>query len=118
MSLLLSLLLDELGVLLLLDDVPVLGAVVHLLFRQDVQREEVDEDGGEAEQRRKRAARFEAAAARPPPPPPQRSFAWSGGKMSTNREEATEAFLERVSRGETAELSAEQRAAIARVADS
>ena len=58
------------------------------------------------------------AAARPPPPPPQRSFAWSGGKMSTNREEATEAFLERVSRGETAELSAEQRAAIARVADS
>ena len=48
----------------------------------------------------------------------KRSFAWSGGKMSTNREEATEAFLERVSRGETAELSAEQRAAIARVADS
>ena len=75
-------------------------------------------DDAEAEQRRKRAARFEAAAARPPPPPPQRSFAWSGGKMSTNREEATEAFLERVSRGETAELSAEQRAAIARVADS
>ena len=75
-------------------------------------------DDAEAEQRRKRAARFEAAAARPAPPPPQRSFAWSGGKISTNREQATEAFLERVSRGETAELSSEQRAAIARVADS
>ena len=74
-------------------------------------------DDAEAELRRKRAARFEAAAARPAPPPPQRSFAWSGGKMTTNREEATEAFLKRVSRGETAELSSQQRAAIARVAE-
>ena len=74
-------------------------------------------DDAEAEQRRKRAARFEAAAARPPPAPPKRSFAWSGGKMTTNREEATEAFLKRVSRGETAELSSQQRAAIARVAE-
>ena len=37
--------------------------------------------------------------------------------MTTNREEATEAFLKRVSRGETAELSSQQRAAIARVAE-
>ena len=42
-----------------------------------------------------RAARFAAESAKPPPPLPKRSLAWAGGKLTTNKEEAVEKYLQR-----------------------
>ena len=42
----------------------------------------------------RRAAKF-AREAESPPPVPQKKFAWSGGKITSNKEEATAKFLER-----------------------
>ena len=49
----------------------------------------------ELARRAKRAAKFAADAARPPPPPPKRTFAHPGGKITSNKEEATANFLKR-----------------------
>ncbi|CAH0370482.1 unnamed protein product [Pelagomonas calceolata] len=49
----------------------------------------------ELARRAKRAGRFAADAARPPPPPPKRTFAHPGGKITSNKEEATMNFLKR-----------------------
>ena len=57
----------------------------------------------------RRAARFAADASMAPPPPPKRSFAHPGGKMTSNKEEATRKYLAR--KGDS--LNAAQRAALA-----
>ena len=49
----------------------------------------------ELARRAKRAAKFAADAARPPPLPPKRTFAHPGGRITSNKEEATEKFLRR-----------------------
>ena len=45
--------------------------------------------------RQKRAAKFAADAAKAPPPIPKRTFAHPGGKITSNKEEATATFLRR-----------------------
>ena len=45
--------------------------------------------------RAKRAGRFAADAAKAPPPIPKRTFAHPGGKITSNKEEATATFLRR-----------------------
>ena len=54
----------------------------------------------ELARRAKRAAKFAADAARPPPPPPKRTFAHPGGKITSNKEEATANFLKRKAEAE------------------
>ena len=54
----------------------------------------------ELARRAKRAGRFAADAARPPPPPPKRTFAHPGGKITSNKEEATMNFLKRKAEAE------------------
>ena len=54
----------------------------------------------ELARRAKRAAKFAADAARPPPPPPKRTFAHPGGKITSNKEEATMNFLKRKAEAE------------------
>ena len=54
----------------------------------------------ELARRAKRAAKFAADAARPPPPPPKRTFAHPGGKITSNKEEATINFLKRKAEAE------------------
>lgn len=49
----------------------------------------------EAEKRKLRAARFAADEAKGPPPIPEKRMAWPGGKITSNKEEATKKFLER-----------------------
>lgn len=49
----------------------------------------------------------------PPPPVPKRKMAWLGGKISSNRKEATRRFIERC--GDT--LTPEQRAAALKTLD-
>ena len=70
-----------------------------------------DMDNDEKKKAR-RAARFAADAQQPPPPPPKKTFAHPGGKMTSNKEEATRKYLAR--RGDS--LNAAQRAALAGVA--
>ena len=53
-----------------------------------------DMDNDEKKKAR-RAARFAADAQQPPPPPPKKTFAHPGGKMTSNKEEATAKFLQR-----------------------
>ena len=49
----------------------------------------------ELARRAKRAGRFAADAAKAPPPIPKRTFAHPGGKITSNKEEATATFLRR-----------------------
>ena len=49
----------------------------------------------ELARRAKRAGRFAADAAKSPPPIPKRTFAHPGGKITSNKEEATATFLRR-----------------------
>lgn len=49
----------------------------------------------EAEKRAARAARFAREASAPVPAVPKKRMAWPGGKISSNKEEATAKFLER-----------------------
>ena len=49
----------------------------------------------ELARRQKRAAKFAADAAKAPPPIPKRTFAHPGGKITSNKEEATATFLRR-----------------------
>ena len=57
----------------------------------------------ERERAAARAARFSNAG--PPPPLPVRSMAWPGGKLTSNKATAVDAFLRR----KQADLTAEQR---------
>ncbi|KAJ1457090.1 hypothetical protein M885DRAFT_615698 [Pelagophyceae sp. CCMP2097] len=59
----------------------------------------------ELAKRQARAAKFAAAAAQPAPAAPVRTMAWSGGKVTSNRADATAKYLERD------DLSEAQRAA-------
>jgi hypothetical protein len=55
--------------------------------------------GGSAEeQKARRAARFSTAPK--PPPKPKRDFAWSGGEIKSNKEQALEKYLERTKKKE------------------
>ena len=62
----------------------------------------------ELARRAKRAAKFAADAARPPPPPPKRTFAHPGGKITSNKEEATANFLKRKAEAEQQQLPAQR----------
>ena len=52
-------------------------------------------DSKEELRRQRRAAKFAADAAKAPPPIPKRTFAHPGGRITSNKEEATEKFLRR-----------------------
>ena len=52
-------------------------------------------DSKEELRRQRRAAKFAADAAKAPPPIPKRTFAHPGGKITSNKEEATQKFLRR-----------------------
>ena len=52
-------------------------------------------DSKEELRRQRRAAKFAADAAKAPPPIPKRTFAHPGGRITSNKEEATAKFLQR-----------------------
>ena len=57
----------------------------------------------EAKKAEERRRRFAAEAASPPPPLPVRTMAWPGGRVTHNKEAATESFLKRKEENLTAE---------------
>ena len=68
----------------------------------------------ELARRAKRAGRFAADAAKAPPPIPKRTFAHPGGKITSNKEEATATFLRRKEAQSQAPAAAQRPASSAR----